>query len=75
MSNLKMCSGSKPHTLGQEALVPKFLDGVLHHVYVKTFHEKPFLNSCDWFCMKGEEYLYMNSMNIKIHVLIELTCL
>ncbi len=24
---------------------------------------------------KGEEYIYMNSMNIQIHVLIEFTCL
>jgi hypothetical protein len=39
-SNLKMCSGSKPCALGQEALVPKFLD--VHNVSVKTFGETPF---------------------------------
>jgi hypothetical protein len=44
---LKMCSGSKPHTLEQEALVPKFLD--VHHVCVKMFHETPYLIRCDCF--------------------------
>ncbi len=47
MSNLKMCSDSKPHTLEQEALVPKFLD--VHHVCVKTFCETPYLIRCDYF--------------------------
>ncbi len=45
--NLKMCSGSKPHTLEQEALVPKFLD--IHNVCVKTFRESPYLIRCDYF--------------------------
>ncbi len=47
MSNLKMCSGSKPHTLEQEALVSTFLD--VHHVCVKTFRETPYLIRCDCF--------------------------
>ncbi len=69
MSNLKTCSGSKPHTLEQEALVPKFLD--VHHVCVKTFRETHYLIRCDCFFLWKVRNIYMNSMNIQIHALIE----
>jgi hypothetical protein len=69
MSNFKTCSGSKPCTLGQEALVPKFLDEL--HVCMKTFRETPGSIRCDCFFVWKVRNIYMNSMNIQIHVLIE----
>ncbi len=68
MSNLKMCSGSKPLTLEQKALVPKFLD--VHHVCVKTFRETPYLIRCDCFFVWKVRNIYINSMNKRIHVLL-----
>ncbi len=73
MSNKKTCSGSKPHTLEQEALVPKFLD--VHHVFVKTFRKTHYLIRCDCFFLWKVRNIYMNSMNIRIPVLIEFACL
>ncbi len=72
-SNLKTCSCSKLCTLGEEALVPKFLD--VDHTCVKTFCETPFLIRCDCFFVWKVRNIYMNSMNVRIHLLIEFTCL
>ncbi len=71
-SNLKMCSGSKPRTLGQEALVPKILD--VHHV-CETILWNTILNKVWLFFVWKVRNRFMNSVNIWIHVLIEFTYL